>query len=299
VAVDAGGAGTRTLTIANVGGTFNTKLLQQGMPLDAWNGNSRVNGGASTGLPTDWLVVQSVISDQTFSVAMFSGGSIPAIAANSFITRMGNHLAPAGTRLSYESNGLRLFADDGTLDPAGGLHGISAASYDAWKAIIKDSGVADFGPGVASAVGILFKQQSPFSFNSIWCHDNQAHGLIYGNDGSYKDKRFVNASVTDVGDNSEAVVINVAGKKVRVNVDWYIDETTAYFVDNAQIRYCELNGVELEEQADGQFLTPYRDSTGQKPAQVGYWMFRGNWAIVARNAVARIYNLSKPSSLPW
>lgn len=298
VVVDAGGAGTRTLTISSTA-TYNTKFLQQGMPIDFWNGNTRVNGGASTALPTDWMVVQSVISDTQFSVAMFSGGAIPAIAAGSFAIRMGNALAPAGTRVCYEANGLRAFADDGTLDPVGGLHGISGASYDAWKAILKDAGGADIGPGLASAVGILFKQQSPFQFNSIWCHDNQAHGLLYGNDGSYKDKRFVNGSVTDMGDNTEAVVINVGGRKVKVNVDWFFDETTAYFADTAQVRYVELNGVELEEQADGQYLTPYRDSTGQKPAQVGYWMFRGNWATVARNSIARIYNLSKPASLPW
>ena len=40
-------------------------------------------------------------------------------------------------------------------------------------------------------------------------------------------------------------------------------------------------------------------STGAKPAQVGYWMFRGNWAVVMRNAIARVYNLQKPTSLPW
>jgi hypothetical protein len=296
VDVDAGGAATETLTVK---AGYSTKLLQQGMPLDFWNGNVRVNGGAGE-LPTDWMVVGSVIDDTQFTVTMFGGGNVPAIADGSYATRMGNCYAAAGpVRTSLEANGLRLFADDGTLDPTNGLHGISGTTYDAWSAIIKDAALADAGPGLASAVGILFKQASPFKFNQIWAHDNQGHGLIYGTDGSYKDKRFVNGSVTDVGDNTEAVVINVGGRKVRVNLDWFISETEMYFLDAAQIRYVELNGVELEEQADGQYLTPYRDSTGSKPAQVGYWMFRGNWATVARNAIARIYNLSKPASLPW
>jgi len=297
VATFGGGAGTQTLTIKSTS-TYSTKMLRQGMPLDFWNANTRVNGGAGE-LPTDWAVVQSVLSDTTFSVAMYGGGSVPAIADGSYVITMGNAWVNSGTRACLEPNGLRLFADDGTLDPTSGLHGISGTSYDAWQAIIKNAQGADAGPGLASAMAISYMQKSPFKFNMIWVHPQQQHGLIYGNDGSYKDKRFVNGSVTDIGDNMEAVVINVAGRKIKVQADWFINETEMTFLDSAQMRYVELNGVELEEQADGQYMTPWRDSTGAKPAQVGYWMFRGNWAIVARNAIARAYGLSKPSSMPW
>lgn len=299
IGADAGGAGEATYTVQ---AGYSTKHLQQGMPVDAWaaaGATRRNSAGTETVPPTDWLVVTSVLSDTQFKAAMFSGGARPAITAGDVLIRMGNAYGSAGTRKTYEANGLRAFADDGTGDPAGGLHGISTAAYDAWMPIIKNANLAAAGPGLAAAVGILFKQKSSRSFNAIWTHDNQAHGLLYGEDGSYKDKRFVNGKYEEVGGDHEAIVINVGGRKVKVQLDWFIDEQTMFFLDTTCIRYVELNGVELEEQADGQYLVPYRDSTGPKPARVGYWMFRGNWATVARNAIARIYNLKKPVSLPW
>jgi hypothetical protein len=305
LAADAGGAGTRTLTVNGDSGRPNTLFLEEGMWLDVWSkaGATRRNDGAAN--PTTEtaqakaIVVQSVTDDTTFTAAMYDATAMPAITANDVVTRWGNSVYNGTARASRESNGLRLFADDGTLDPTGGLHGISAATYNRWKGIVKDAGGIPISPAVASAVGILFKQKSSTKYDQMWMHDNQAHGLLYGADGSYKDKRFVNGSVTEIGDNTEAVVINVGGRKIKVNVDIDMMETEAYFLASEVFRYVELNGVELEEQADGQFLVPWRDSTGAKPAQVGYWMFRGNWAVTMRNAVCRVYNLAKPASLPW
>ncbi len=304
LALDAGGAGTRTLTINGDSGPTSTKFLEEGMMFDVWakaGATRRNDTGTETVEATQAkaFVVVSVLTDTTFSAKIVDGTAIPAITANDVVIRWGNCVAVAGVRTCREANGLRLMADDGTLDPTGGLHGIDPATYNRWKGLVKDAGAIAVSPAIPSALAILFKQKSSAKYDRLWMHDNQAHGLIYGADGSYKDKRYVNGSVTEIGDNTEAVVINVGGRKVKCEIDIDMVETELYAIASEVIRYVEMNGVELEEQADGQYLVPWRDSTGAKPAQVGYWMFRGNWAITMRNAVARVYNLTKPASLPW
>jgi hypothetical protein len=304
LAVDAGGSGTRTLTIDGNTGATSTKFLEEGMLFDVWATGAatrRNDNGTETVEATQAKAYQvvSIVSDTQFTAKVFDGSSLPAITAHDEVIRWGNAVSVSNARVCREANGLRLFADDGTLDPTGGLHGISATTYNRWKGIVKDAGSIAISPALASALAILYKQKSSAKYNRLWMHDNQAFGLLYGDGGSYKDKRFVNGGVTEVGDNTEAVVINVGGRKVRCELDWFVPEDTVYALADEVMRYVELNGVELEEQADGQYLVPWRDSTGAKPAQVGYWMFRGNWAITMRNAVARVYNLAKPASLPW
>ena len=307
LAVDAGGAGTRSLTVNGNTGKATTMFLEEGMAIDIWAGSAgTTRRNDSAALPTTetaqakTIIVVAITSDTVFTAKMYDGTSMPAITANDEVARWGNIVTDGSSlRVTREANGLRLFADDGTLDPSGGLHGLSASTYGRWKGLVKDAGTVPVSPAVASALAILFRQKSSAKFDQLWMHDNQAHGLIYGADGSYKDKRYVNGAVTDIGDNQEAIVINVSGKKVKVNVDIDMTDTEMYGIASEVMRYIELNGVELEEQADGQYLVPWRDSTGSKPAQVGYWMFRGNWAVVMRNAVSRVYNLAKPASLPW
>lgn len=270
-----------------------TKFLEDGMVLDLWNGNALVNAAAGP-----YPKVNIIIDGTSFTLAMTDGSNIPAGYNVGFVfVRQGNAFL-SGTRQSYEANGLRLFADDGTLDPAGGLHGISASTYFRWKGLTLDAAAAAFGPGVASGVGIVFRQRSNGRFNAIWANPLQTHALIYGTLGSYQDKRYVNGKVEEIGANEEDIVINVAGRKVRVRSDVTLSSSEAFFFDSSALRYVELNPVELEEQADGQYLTPWRDSTGQRPAQVGYWMWRGNFACAIRNSVARVYNLAVPATVP-
>lgn len=283
-----GGGASATATVDS------TQFLEDGMLMDQWNGTTNRNT-----LTGPWLKVSVVLSDTTFTAVMSDGTNIFAGGAiGDVLIRKGNAFV-SGTRKTYETNGLRLFADDGTLDPAGGLHGISASSYSRWKGILLDAANADNGPGIASGVGIKFRQRTNSQFNTIWTNPIQAHALIYGGLGSYQDKRYVDGKVEQIGANEEDVVVNVAGRKVRIRSDVDIVMDREFFFDSAALRYGELNGVELEEQADGQYFTPWRDATGQRPAQKGYWMFRGNFGAAVRNAIALVYNLKKPASIPW
>lgn len=285
----AAGAATATVTVGD------TKFLADGMILDIWNGAAGVTRRSGAGV---YFKVDLVLNETQAQLSMTDGSNIPAgVVANDVLIRKGNAYVDV-TRKSYEPAGLRLMADDGTLDPAGGYLGISASNASAWKGIIKDAGGADASPALISAVAMLYRRWSNTMFDTIWCHGNQGHGLIYGNEGSYKEKRFVDASVTDLGANEEDIVINVHGRKLRLRMDDDLPEDEVNFFDSKVLRYCELYGIELLEQADGQYLTPWRDSTGQRHAQVGFWGWSGNWGCVMRNAICRIYNVSRPASLP-
>ncbi|MGE5617334.1 MAG: hypothetical protein ACM3UX_00195, partial [Candidatus Woesearchaeota archaeon] len=166
------------------------------------------------------------------------------------------------------------------------------------KGIVRDAGGKDVSPAIVSAIAMLYRRWSNTMFDTIWCHGNQGHGLIYGDEGSYKDKRFVDAEPTKLGANEEDVVVNVHGQRLRIRMDDDLPETELNVYDSKVIRYVELYGIELLEQADGQYLTPWRDSTGQRHAQVGFWGWSGNWGTVMRNAICRITGLSRPASLP-
>jgi len=295
-----GGSATATVTCDR------TKYLEDGMLLDAWNGaagttirNGSLTGGVSQG---PWLKVQSITDDLTFVAAMSDGSNIPSagnqIVTNDVLTRKKNSYVNTN-RYSYEPNGLRLMADDGTLDPTNGLHGISASTNTKWKGINKDGTGIDVSPAVVSAMQIQFRRWSATFFDTIWAHDNQGFGLLYGTEGSYKEKRFVDAKTTEVGDSYEDVVINVGGRKVRIKFDLDLPEDELQFFDAKVLGYLELWGIKLLEQADGLFLTPWRDATGQRLAQVGYYGWSGNFFTRIRNGIGRVYGLNKPAALPW
>lgn len=293
-----GGSATATVTVNS------TKYLEEGMLLDLWNGaagTTHRNGGALSGgrTPGPWFKVESITDDTTFVVSMSDATNVPAgIVSTDVATRKWNSYVDTN-RYSYEPNGLRLMADDGTLDPVGGLHGISATSFGRWKGINKDGTGYDASPAVVSAMAIQFRRWSATMFDTIWCHDNQAHGLIYGAEGSYQQKRYVDGKVEEQGANEEAIVINVSGKKVRIKTDLDLPEDELQFFDSKVIRYLEFWDIQLLEQADGLYLTPWRDSGGQKHAQIGFYGWSGNWFTVIRNGIARVSGLNKPASLPW
>lgn len=294
----AGAAATAIVTVNS------TKYLEEGMLLDCWNGVAGVvprgaglGGGTRTIAP--WFKVNSITDETTFVVAMTDGSNVPALTAADVFTRKWNSYVSGGVRYSYEPNGLRLMADDGTLDPTNGLHGISAATFGRWKGINKDGTGYDASPAIVSAMAIQFRRWSATMFDTIWTHDNQAHGLIYGAEGSYQQKRYTDAKVEELGANEEAVVINVSGKKVRIRTDLDLPEDEINFFDSKVVRYLEFWDIQLLEQADGQYLTPWRDSGGQKHAQIGFYGWSGNWFTTVRNGIGRVYGLNKPASLPW
>lgn len=297
--VSASGTGTATATLV----VDSTKFLEDGQLLDFWQGaasrairNGSLSGGISAG---PWVKVSTVTDETTVVVVMSDGSNVPAIVANDVAIRKRNAYDTGAARASYEPFGLRIMADDGTLDPAGGLHGISAASYTRWKGINKDGTGYDASPALVAAMGIQFRRWSGTMFDTIWCHDNQAHALLYGQEGSYQQKRFVDAKATDLGENPEDVVINVSGQKIRIKMDLDLPEAELNFFDSKVLRYVELYGIQLLEQADGQYLTPWRDTTGQKHAQVGFWGWAGNFGTVMRNGIGRVYGLNKPGTIPW
>lgn len=293
-----GGSATATVTVDT------TKYLEDGMLLDIWVAakTSQRNGVAlnSAGYTqSPWFQVKSITSETQFVVQMSDGSNVPSgVVATDVVTRKRNAFY-SSTFQCNEPNGLRLMSDDGTIDPTGGLHGISPTTYWRWKGINKDGSGFDASPALVSAMGIQFRRWSATFFNSIWCHDNQAHGLLYGNEGSYKDKRFVDAAPTDIGASYEDVVINVSGQKVKIKVDLDLPEDTIYFFDTKVLGYAELWPVKLLEQADGLYLTPWRDSTGQRLAQVGFYGWSGNFFTRIRSGIGRVYGLNKPASLPW
>lgn len=296
----AGGGATATCSVNT------TKFLADGMILDIWDGPAAItqrNGvalDANGQTASPWFKCITVIDETSFTLGMSTGAVIPAgvISLGDVIIRKKNAYVSGAARLSYEPAGLRLMADDGTLDPATGYLDISATTVSAWKGIIRDAAGAPVSPAIVSAIAMLYRRWSNTMFNTIWCHGNQGHGLIYGDEGSYKDKRFVDAEPTRLGADEEDVIVNVHGKKLRIKMDddLPVDELNVF--DSKVLRYIELYGIELLEQADGQYLTPWRDSTGQKHAQVGFWGWAGNWGCVLRNAIARITNLQRPASLP-
>jgi hypothetical protein len=305
-AVADGGTAAVTVTVDT------TKFLADGMLLDIWNGvagtTARKTGGAldANGQTTlYWFKVVTVLSETQFTMievdASGTAQAMPAgIVAGDVLIRKKNayYLVANGARKCYEPSGLRLMADDGTLDPAGGYLGISASAVSLWKGITRDAAGADVSPAIVSAIAMLYRRWSNTMMDTIWCHGNQGHGLIYGTEGSYKDKRFVDAEPTRLGANEEDVVINVHGQRLRIRMDDDLPDTELNCYDSKVIRYVELYGIELLEQADGQYLTPWRDSTGQRHAQVGFWGWSGNWGTVMRNGICRIYGLSRPASLP-
>jgi hypothetical protein len=292
----ASGAATATCTVDS------TKYLEDGMLLDGWNGvagttirNGALTGGVSQG---PWLKVVSVIDSTTFTAGLSDGANIPAgIIATDVLTRKKNAYVNV-SRYSYEPNGLRLMADDGTLDPSGGLHGISASSYSRWKGINRDASGYSASPALVSAMAIQFRRWSATFFNTIWAHDNQAFSLLYGDEGSYREKRFEGAA-TEIGESYEDIVINVSGQKVKVKTDLDLPEAEIQFFDSKVIGYLELWGIKLLEQADGLFLTPWRDATGQRLAQIGFYGWAGNFFTRIRNGIGRAYGLNVPAALPW
>jgi hypothetical protein len=283
-----------------------TKFLADGMILDIWDGPAAItqrNGqalDAAGQTQSPWFKCVNVIDETHFTLGMSTGGNIPAgvIAVGDVIIRKKNAYVADGARKTYEPAGLRMMADDGTLDPAAGYLGISATNASAWKGIVRSAGGADVSPAIVSAIAMLYRRWSNTMFDTIWCHGNQGHGLIYGNEGSYKDKRFVDAEPTKLGADEEDVVVNVHGKKLRIKMDDDLPEDELNVFDSKVLRYVELYGIELLEQADGQYLTPWRDSVGQRHAQVGFWGWSGNWGTVMRNAICRITDLARPASLP-
>lgn len=291
----AGGAATATVTVND------TKFLADGMLIDIWDGAAGVNK-RNNAAGNIYGRVKLVIDRTSFTLEMFNttggaAGNVPALTLNDVIIRKGNAYVDTGVRKSYEPAGLRLMADDGTLDPTGGYLGISASNASAWKGIVR-SAVVDVSPAIVSAVAMLYRRWSNTMFDTIWCHGNQGHGLIYGTEGSYKEKRFVDASVSEVGGNDEDIIVNAGGKKVKIRMDDDLPEDELNFFDSKVLRYVELYGIELLEQADGQFLTPWRDTVGQRHAQVGFWGWSGNWGTVMRNAICRVSGLNRPASLP-
>jgi hypothetical protein len=290
----AGGAATANVT---VGAGESTRLLEEGMDLDVMVGTAGVTTRNTAAGP--YVRVKSITDSQNFVVEMSDGTNVVALTAGDPMILYGNWYNDNGTRKCYEPYGLRAFADDGTLDPTGGLHGINPTTYGRWKGLVKDAGNIDLSPAIASAVNILFKRQSATQFSACWMHPELAHGLIYGNEGTIKNQRFVSGGLEQLGGNDEALVFHVGGRKVRVLEDVDMLETETYWFDPNAMGYVELNPVELEEQEEGTYLTQYRDATGAKPVQVGIWMWRGNFFVRARNAVARVYGFNKPASLPW
>lgn len=296
----AGGGATETCYVDS------TKFLADGMVLDCWDGAAAItqrNGvalDANGQTQTKWFRCKTVIDETSFTMDMTDAGNIPAgtISANDVLIRKKNAYVSGGVRQSYEPAGLRLAADDGTLDPAGGYLGISSSDASAWKGIIRSAGDKPVSPALLSGIAMLYRRWSNTMFNTVWCHGNQGHGLIYGEEGSYKDKRFVDAEPTKLGADEEDVVVNVHGRKLRIRMDDDLSETELNVYDSAAIRYVELYGVELLEQADGQYLTPWRDTVGQRHAQVGFWGWSGNWGTVMRNAICRITDIARPASLP-
>lgn len=296
----AGGGATATCEVDS------TKFLADGMIIDIWDGAAAItqrNGqalDAAGQTQTPWFKVVTVIDETSFTLAMSNGGNIPAgtISAADVIIRKKNAYVSGGARESYEPAGLRMMADDGTLDPVAGYLGISSTDASAWKGIVRSAGNVPVSPAIVSAIAMLYRRWSNTMFDTIWTHGNQGHGLIYGDEGSYKDKRFVDAEPTKLGADEEDVVVNVHGKKIRIRMDDDLPESELNVYDSKVMRYVELYGVELLEQADGQFLTPWRDSVGQRHAQVGFWGWSGNWGTVMRNAICRITELARPASLP-
>jgi hypothetical protein len=282
-----------------------TKFLQDGMIVEVWNGAATTNVTRRNNYAgNEYIKILTVLSSTTASIdtwnsstGVVGGTNVPALTSADVLIRKGTAYVNT-TRFSNEPDGLRLMADDGTLDPSGGYLGISASTFSNWKGIVRDAGGVSVSPGLVSAVGMLYRRWSNTMFDTIWCHGNQGNGLIYGDEGSYKDKRFVDAEVNRLGTDEEDIIVNVRGKKVRIRQDDDLSETELNFFDSKVIRYVELYGIELLEQADGQYLTPWRDSTGQRYAQVGFWGWAGNWGCVMRNAIARIYNVGAPASIP-
>lgn len=296
----AGGGATATCEVDS------TKFLADGQIIDIWVGAAGItqrNGvalDANGQTATPWFKVVTIIDETSFTLGMSDGSNIPAgtISIDDVILRKKNAYVNTGVRYSYEPAGLRLMADDGTLDPAGGYLGISSSDASAWKGIVRSAGGKPASPGLISGIAMLYRRWSNTMFDTIWTHGNQGHGLIYGEEGSYKDKRFVDAEPTKLGADEEDVVVNVHGKKLRIRMDDDLDETSLNVYDSKSIRYVELYGIELLEQADGQYLTPWRDTVGQRHAQVGFWGWSGNWGCVMRNAICRITDLARPASLP-
>lgn len=294
-----GGSATAVVTCNS------TKYLEEGMLLDIWagataytqrNGAALVNGRTQS----PFFKVDSITSDTQFVVSMTDGSNVPSgVVANDVAVRKWNAYSTGSARACYEPDGLRIMADDGTLDPSGGLHGISSTDFGKWKGINKDGSGYDASPAMVSALAIQFRRWSSTMFDTLWCHDNQAHGLIYGTEGSYQQKRYTDAAVEQIGANTEAVVVNVSSKKVKIRTDIDLPETELYGFDSKVIRYLELWDVQLLEQADGLYLTPWRDAGGQKHAQVGFWGWAGNWFTVIRNGISRVHSINTPTSLPW
>lgn len=294
LATIAGGGITYTGgTTTNVTVTVDsTKFLEDGMLLDGYAAAATTNRALVGSTAPMAMKCNVVLSDTTFQLTMadWNGSTGTAIAAGlvatSVFIRRGNAYDTGSVRASYEPNGLALLA--GTSD----IHGITGANYSRWKAVSLDhAGVASGVPSPATltSVAIKFRQKSSTMYNTIWGHPKTIHSILYSS-GVQTGVRYSPAEAANFGAASyEDVVINVGNRKVRVKTDIDCPESVIYFFDAGVLRYVELNGIELEDLGDGNYLTLWRDSTGAKPSQVGYWMWRGNFATVDRSGLGRVY----------
>ena len=311
--VSASGTGTATATVTinsapalTNGGVEDTRFLEEGMLLDAWNAAAIINGSLSGGESAGpWLVVSTISSDGvTFTCTMSDGSNVPGglNAAGIVLIRKKNAFVPAAARVSKEANGMALIADNNSSFM--GIDGTTATGIRRWRGTVLDASLgtsiaAPFSAGVIAQAIIKARQASAMMDhpNVVYCHPAQTFALIYGAAGTFPDIRYSREDVDKFGTPNRPV-FNIDGKDIVLETCLDMLKSKAYLFKGDALLYGELQAPGLEDFGDISILPATNVTTsGIVAAQKGWFSWRFNMGCLRRNAFVQVTNLTVPSGL--